>query len=142
MGFAAIKEKAQDLFLEADFIGHIKSEEEYEQALALMDELIEDYDNQRLLIEVLSVAIERWENTSHEFVEFNRRISDLEGGVSVLKVLMEQHGLGVADLPEIGSKSLVSKILNNERSLTRNHIEALSNRFGVSPALFFRNSGG
>lgn len=138
MGFAAIKEKAQDLFLEADFIGHIKSEEEYEQALALMDELIEDYDNQRLLIEVLSVAIERWENTSHEFVEFNRRISDLEGGVSVLKVLMEQHGLGVADLPEIGSKSLVSKILNNERSLTRNHIEALSNRFGVSPALFFR----
>ncbi len=138
MGFAAIKEKARDLFLEADFIGHIKSEEEYEQALALMDELIEDYDNQRLLIEVLSVAIERWENTSHEFVEFNRRISDLEGGVSVLKVLMEQHGLGVADLPEIGSKSLVSKILNNERSLTRNHIETLSKRFGVSPALFFR----
>ncbi|OGQ95801.1 MAG: transcriptional regulator [Deltaproteobacteria bacterium RIFOXYD12_FULL_57_12] len=137
MGFAAIKEKARDLFREADFIGHIKNEEEYGQALALMDELIEDYDNQRLLIEVLSVAIERWENTSQEFVAFNRRISDLDGGVSVLKVLMEQHGLGVADLPEIGSKSLVSKILNNERNLTRKHIESLSNRFGVSPALFF-----
>ena len=137
MEFAAIKEKARDLFFEASFIGHITNEEEYDQALALMDELIEDYDNQRLLIEVLSVAIERWENTSQEFAEFNRRISDLQGGAAVLKVLMEQHGLGVADLPEIGSKSLVSKILNNERSLTRNHIAALSKRFGVSPALFF-----
>ena len=94
-------------------------------------------DNQRSLIEVLSVAIARWEDTSQEFVEFNQRISELDGGVSVLKVLMEQHGLGVADLPEIGSKSLVSKIMNNERSLTRSHIEALSKRFGVSPALFF-----
>lgn len=137
MGFVAIKDKARDLFLEAGFISHINSEEEYGQALALMDELIEDYDNQRSLIEVLSVAIARWEDTSQEFVEFNQRISELDGGVSVLKVLMEQHGLGVADLPEIGSKSLVSKIMNNERSLTRNHIEALSKRFGVSPALFF-----
>jgi len=137
MEFAAIKEKARDLFLEAGFIGYIKNEEEYEQALALMDELIEDYDNQRSLIEVLSVTIERWENTSREFVEFNRRIGELDGGVSVLKVLMEQHGLGIADLPEIGSKSLVSRIMNNKRRLTRNHIEALSKRFGVSPALFF-----
>jgi len=137
MEFAAIKEKARDLFLEAGFIGYIKNEEEYEQALALMDELIEDYDNQRSLIEVLSVTIERWENTSPEFVEFNRRINDLDDGVSVLKVLMEQHGLGIADLPEIGSKSLVSRIMNNKRRLTRNHIEALSKRFGVSPALFF-----
>lgn len=137
MGFAAIKDKARDLFLEAGFISYIQSEEEYGQALALMDELIEDYDNQHSLIEVLSVAIARWEDTSQEFVEFNQRVSELDGGVAVLKVLMEQHGLGVADLPEIGSKSLVSKIMNNERSLTRNHIKALSKRFGVSPALFF-----
>ncbi len=51
---------------------------------------------------------------------------------------MEQHGLGVADLPEIGSKSLVSKILNGRgRNLTRDRIAALSKRFSVSPALFF-----
>lgn len=60
------------------------------------------------------------------------------GGVDTLKLLMEQHGLGVADFPEIGSKSLVSKILNGRgRKLTRNHIAALSKRFGLSPALFF-----
>ena len=50
---------------------------------------------------------------------------------------MEQHGLGIANVPEIGSNTLVSKVLNGKRNLTRNHIEALSERFGVSPALFF-----
>jgi HTH-type transcriptional regulator/antitoxin HigA len=43
MGFAAIKKKARDLFSEAAFISHINSDADYEQALALMDELIEDY---------------------------------------------------------------------------------------------------
>ena len=137
MRFTAIKDKARDLFLEASFINHIGTNEEYGQALDLMDDLIEDYDNNRALIEVLSVAIARWEDTSGEFVEFNKRINEMDGGVAVLKVLMEQHGLGVAELPEIGSKSLVSKIMNNQRRLTRDHIKALSNRFGVSPSLFF-----
>jgi len=51
---------------------------------------------------------------------------------------MDQHGLGVFDLPEIGSKSLVSKIMNQrDGQLTRQHIDALSRRFNISPALFF-----
>lgn len=137
MGFAAIKEKARDLFHEAAFISHIGNEAEYEQALALTDELIEDYDNQRPLIDILSATIERWENESSRFAEFNARIKGMDTGVALLKMLMEQHGLGVADLPEIGGKSLISRILNGERSLTRNHIEALSKRFDINPALFF-----
>ena len=40
----------------------------------------------------------------------------------------------VNDLPELGSKLLVSRILSGERNLTRKHIQALSERFGVSPA--------
>ena len=102
-----------------------------------MDELIEDYDNQKALIDVLSGSIARWENTSPEFSAFNDRIERLDSGVATLKVIMEQHHLGVADLPEIGSKSLVSRILRGDRRLTRDHIEALSQRFSVSPALFF-----
>jgi len=138
MGFAAIKKKARDLFSEAAFISHISNDADYENALALMDELIEDYDANEPLIGLLSTSIERWENTADEFAEFNARIASMDGGVATLKLLMEQHKLGVADLPEIGSKSLVSKILNNRgRTLTKTHIAALSNRFGVSPALFF-----
>jgi HTH-type transcriptional regulator/antitoxin HigA len=138
MGFAAIKKKARDLFSEAAFISHINSDADYEQALALMDELIEDHDANEPLISILSTSIEQWENTADEFAEFNARIASMDGGIATLKLLMEQHNLGVADLPEIGSKSLVSKILNNKgRTLTKTHIAALSNRFGVSPALFF-----
>ena len=56
--------------------------------------------------------------------------------IEVLKFLMEEHGLGQDDLPEIGSQSLISKILTGERKLTVEHIKYLSKRFGVSPSVF------
>jgi HTH-type transcriptional regulator/antitoxin HigA len=137
MGFEGIKGKAHALFEEAGFIAHIADESDYAQALALMGDLIEDYEANRPLIDILAHSIEIWEDESDEFAEFNARIAKL-GGVDVLRLLMEQHGLGIADLPEIGSKSLVSKILNGRsRNLTRDHIAALSKRFSVSPAIFF-----
>lgn len=130
--------KAHSLFEEASFLNEIHNNSDYEKALALMEDLIEDYDNQRSLIELLAGSIARWEESSDEFAEFNARIAQQDGAVSVLRLLMDQHQLGVADLPEIGSKSLVSKILNErDRQLTRQHIEALSHRFGISPALLF-----
>lgn len=136
MGYEQIKLKADALFSEASFIIEIKNDEEYQQALALMDNLIDDYDKQRPLIGILSNSIERWEDNAEEFTEFNQRIAELDD-VATLKLIMEQHQLGIADLPEVGSKTLISKILNHKRNLTRNHIEALSKRFGVSPVLFF-----
>jgi len=138
MSFAALKKNAQRLSDQASFVVEITNDDEYEQALALMDEVIEDYDNHPVLIELLSISIERWENDSPAFAEFNRRTSKGDPAVSLLRTLMDQHELGVADLPEIGSKSLVSKILNErDRQLTRAHIDALSRRFNISPALFF-----
>lgn len=134
---AAVIKKADALFQAASFISHINSDDEYQQSLQLMDTLIEDYERNRPLIEVLSVAIERWENESKEFVNFNNQIKKMSSSEATLKTLMEQYQLGVADLPEIGSKSLVSKILHGERRLTRDHIDALAKRFGISPALFF-----
>lgn len=136
MGFEQLKLKAGALFSEARFITDIQTDVEYQNALTLMDDLIEDYDKQRPLIEILSASIERWENSADEFIEFNKRIKSLDD-VDTLKLLMEQHGLGIAHVPEIGSNTLVSKILNRKRNLTKNHIVALSKRFGVSPALFF-----
>lgn len=137
MGFAMIKEKAHSLFEEASFIAHIKNNNDYKNALALMDELIEDYENNKPLIEILSNSIEQWENEDASFKQFNKAIQNLDSGISVLRVLMDQHNLGVADFPEIGSKSLVSKILNGERRLTVDHINAICKRFGVNPKVFF-----
>lgn len=56
----------------------------------------------------------------------------------ILEFLIEQHNLTQSDLPEIGSQSHVSKILSGERNLTKDQIQALSKRFGVSPAVFFK----
>ena len=137
MGFAVIKEKARELFEEASFVAHIKNDEDYEQALSLMEELIEDYDNQKSLIDVLCVSVAHWEDSSPEFARFNENIENISGDLALLRTLMEQYDLGVADVPEIGTKSLVSRVLSGERNLTRKHIEALSRRFDISPALFF-----
>lgn len=120
------------------FLTRIESEQDYEHALAMMDELIDSYDANRALIDILAASIEAWEDTAPEFADFNSAVSKLDG-IDVLKTLMEQHGLGVNDLPELGSKSTVSKLLNRSegKKLNRNHIEALSSRFGMSPAVFF-----
>lgn len=120
------------------FLTRIESEQDYEKALAMMDELIDNYDANRTLIDILSATIEAWENTSAEFSDFNASVGKLDG-IDVLKTMMEQHCLGVSDLPELGSKSTVSKLLNRSegKNLNRKHIEALSRRFGMSPAIFF-----
>lgn len=137
MDISVIKERARALLENASFIGHISDDADYSQALALMDQLVDDYDANRILIEILSNSIERWERESPAFESFDAKVAQMNG-VDVLKLLMEQHHLGVADLPEIGSKSLVSKILNGRgRNLTKDHIDALSKRFSVSPAIFF-----
>lgn len=138
MNFAHVKAQAKALFDEASFISEIRNDEDYENALALMDELIEDYDNNRTLIGVLAHSIETWEDHTPEFTAFNQRIAQLDSGVAALKTLMDQHDLKAEDLKkEIGSKSLVSMVLNGSRNLTREHIQALSKRFRVSPSIFF-----
>jgi HTH-type transcriptional regulator/antitoxin HigA len=138
VNFALVKDKAKSLFAQAGFISHIRDEDDYAQALALMDELIESYDEYRPLIEVLSTSIAHWENSADEFVEFNARNSALDSGVAVLRALMDQHQLNTTDFQEeIGGKSMVSMILSGSRQLNKEHIVALSRRFKISPALFF-----
>ncbi|MBE8735501.1 helix-turn-helix domain-containing protein [Aeromonas veronii] len=121
------------------YIVHINNQNEYERALELMDKLVDNYDTNKQLIELLATSIERWENGTDEFADFNKALACVKPGIAVLKTLMSQYQLGVADLPELGTKSNVSKLLNaaEGKKLTRQHIEALSKRFAVSPALFF-----
>jgi len=137
MNVAMIKDQAKTLFSSASFITHICNEQDYESALELMDELIEDYDEQKPLIEILSLSIEKWEKESNEFSKFNAQIESLDSGLSVLRVLMVQHKLNTNDFKnEIGGKSMVSMILNKKRKLSLKHIKALANRFSISPKLF------
>lgn len=122
---------------------HIRDESAYESALQTLQELMEsapaDPDAmEHDLIELLARAVERYESMLPEVQAWEHRIESLPADVSMLRLLMDQHGLTGSDFKEeIGGKSYVSQILSGDRQLTRKHIEKLSVRFGISPALFF-----
>ena len=102
-----------------------------------MEQLIDDYEENKPLIDILSITIERWESKVRTFSSFNRKVKNMDDGMAVFSVLMEQNNLCINDFPELGSKSLVSKIMNGERQLTLRHIKALCDRFKLSPNIFF-----
>ena len=119
------------------FLGGNTSEEAFRAALAMVDYLIE-HDDESPLIYVLALKIAEYENNNERFKAFTQAGTDLPTGVAALRVLIAPHQLSYSDLAsEIGSKSLVSMILSGKRSLTIEHIKALSKRFNVRPDLFF-----
>lgn len=110
------------------------NEKEYEKFLVFVDELMEwsrHHQDERAtsLLKLISKNIEAYENQKYQ--------SKKKSAAEVLKFLMDEHELGQSDLPEIGSQSLVSKILHGERQLTLDHVHNLCKRFGVSPSVFF-----
>lgn len=51
--------------------------------------------------------------------------------------LMEEHELTQSDLSEIGTQGVVTEISSGKRQLNVRQIKCLTERFGVSPAVFF-----
>ena len=127
----------------ASNILHIKTEQDYQDALEIMEHLFaiaKDTADDPLndLIGIISRAIEKYEATQEDIIAFEKKANKNSQEISVLKVLMNQHNLTLVDFrDEIGSKSLVSMILNGKRNLTKEHITKLSKRFKLNPALFF-----
>lgn len=128
---------------EASNILHIKTKADYEEALEVIEHLFNEAtdtidDPLNDLIDIISKSIERYESCQEEVINFEKEADDISQEVSVLRVLMNQHNLTVSGLKnEIGSKSLVSMILNGKRNLTKEHIANLSKRFSLSPVVFF-----
>jgi HTH-type transcriptional regulator/antitoxin HigA len=121
---------------------HITDEVHYEEALELVEALMEDAEDSdddplNRVIVLVAQAIGRYERERESIDAFATQASEIPVDVAMLRVLMKQHGLGVADFPEIGDKSLVSRILSGSRNLTKQHIQKLAARFGVSANLFF-----
>lgn len=60
------------------------------------------------------------------------------GPLDVLRFLMDEHRLRQRDLVDVfGTTSIVSEVLSGKRELNKDHIKRLSERFHVSPELFF-----
>lgn len=132
----SLKELSIEINSKMPWLAGIKSEQQYHELIELMDELITDYDANKTLIDILFPVIERYEDKSVLFQKFNDHIDSLDKGRAMLSVIIDQYGLKLSDLPEIGGKSLVSLILKGERKLTVNHIQALSRRFDIPKYMF------
>lgn len=113
-----------------------RSESEYKKLLGFIENLMETSRNKNderitSLIKLIAENIKKYESQHYHL----KPLPPIE----MLEFLMDEHGLTQSDLPEIGSQSLVSKILSGERKLTVEHIQQLSNRFGVSPSVFINS---
>ena len=111
----------------------ITSERQHEEYLSVLDKLASKENPTReeeKYGEVLMSLIEVYE-------EMHYSIPDASP-VEVLRTLMDANDLRQKDLaPIFGSESIVSEVLHEKRALNKNHIEKLSKRFRVSPAVFF-----
>ena len=111
----------------------IISERQHEEYLSVLEKLIDKKEPTReedQYARVLVTLIEAYE-------EEHFPIPDASP-VDVLRTLMEANDLRQKDLASIfGSESVVSEVLNGKRKINKNHIDKLSKRFNVSPAVFF-----
>lgn len=111
----------------------ITSERQYEEYLSVLDKLASK-DNptseEEKYAEVLMTLIEVYEEEHHSIPDASP--------VEVLRTLMDANGLRQKDLVQVfGSESIVSEVLHKKRGFNKAHIEKLSKRFHVSPAVFF-----
>lgn len=82
------------------------------------------------LAELLTLLIENFEEKRYRLP----RAKPLD----VLRFLMDQHGLRQKDLVDVfGTPSIVSEVLSGRRDMNKKQIQRLSERFHVSPEVFF-----
>ena len=111
----------------------IASERQHQEYLAVLDKLASKEHPTKEEVkysEVLVTLIEAYEEVHHPVPDASP--------VEVLRSLMDANDLRQKDLvPIFGTESIVSEILHKKRDLNKTHIEKLSKRFRVSPAVFF-----
>jgi len=112
----------------------IQNEDEYDAAIERLNLLLDDVGTNEAhpLYELLDTL-----GTLIHVYEEEHIMMPVSGGVDMLEYLMDEHGLGQSDLPEVGTQGVVSEILNEKRQLNVRQIRMLAERFCVSPAVFF-----
>ena len=109
------------------------NDKEYKKLVSFLDSIIDEVGEDEKhslasLMETLGSLVETYES---------QNVPEFHGDPSTtLRKLMSEHGLKQSDMKEIGSQGVVSEVLSGKRSLNSRQIKALSERFGVSPAVF------
>jgi len=112
----------------------VQNDAENERYIRLLEEIDSKGSRatgaERRMAELLTLLIEDFEERHYSLKPANP--------IEVLTELMAANGLKQKDLVDIfGTPSIVSEVLRGKRNLTTGHIRKLSQRFQVSPELFF-----
>ncbi len=113
----------------------IRTEKDYEAALARIDEIFEAEPGspEGRELDVLVDLVEQYEN-KHVPMGY-------PDPIEVIKFLMEQAGLSRSDLvPFIGSRKKVSEVLSGKRAITMPMAKALSKNIGIPLDLLIHSS--
>ena len=123
----------------ADLLGNalphvIHTEAENERCMAVLEPILRKADRtaeENRLAELLTYLIEEFEDREYD-------LPRKAGPIEILRHLMDANDLRQADLLDVfGTASVISEVLKGKRELSKTHIAKLSERFRISPALFF-----
>ena len=112
----------------------IKSEEDYESALERLNETFDAPTNSEKgeEAEILAILINDYEAKNFEIPS--------PDPIDAIKIRMDEMNLNQKDLiGEIGSKSIVSEVLNKRRRLTTKMIRNLSTRLQLGAELLIKD---
>jgi HTH-type transcriptional regulator / antitoxin HigA len=111
----------------------IRSEAQNEHYIEVLEQLERKKKltrEERKLAELLTLLISEYEEKHYQL--------KTTSPIQVLQELMRANGLRQKDLAEeFGTESIVSEVLSGKRELNKEHIKRLSERFRISPAVFF-----
>jgi len=101
---AALKEACRNFAEAAAPYLPIRDDAHYEEALALIESLLEEAEDSpddplNAVVDVLGRAIESYENRDDELVAFERGALEQPADLALLRLLVAQHQLGTVDLP-------------------------------------------
>src|SRR5439155_22939837 len=116
-----------------DEIKPIRSEADYEQALAEIEKLwgAEDGTAEGDRLDVLATLIDAYEAEHYPM--------DPPDPIEAIKFRMEQQGLWRKDLePLIGTRTRIAEVLNRKRNLSIGMIRRLHDRLGISAEVLIR----
>ena len=127
---AILNDPAKMMQLGAPHVIHTDEElAAYTKALLDLTALSIPTPDEAKAIDLLTLLIQRYEE---------RVPVPAADPLTVLRFLMDRHGLRQKDLADIfGGEGNVSQVFAGKRNLNRDHIARLSERFHVSPAVFF-----
>ncbi|WP_055074578.1 type II toxin-antitoxin system HigA family antitoxin [Pseudanabaena sp. 'Roaring Creek'] len=110
----------------------VTTEEESDRALSIVESLLAEENispEKEQILRLLVTLIEKFEDENYQLAASTSH--------SILLHLMEERGLRQADLVGvIGSRGVVSEVVNGKRTISKGQSKSLGEFFHVDPSLF------